>query len=48
MEQETSFVIYEGIVVPESALCRRERSRCSPFPESVHDECMAHRDDGSP
>jgi hypothetical protein len=44
-EQETSFVIYEGIVVPESALLKRERSNKYGSIEDLPDEELADPDE---
>jgi len=43
MEQETSFVVYEGVVVPESALLKRQRSYGSI--EGLPDEELADPDE---
>jgi len=43
MDQETSFVIYEGVVVPESTLLKRERSHGSI--DGLPDEELAEPDE---
>lgn len=41
MEEETSFIIYEGVVVPESMLRRRERDRYRTLLDAKDEERMA-------
>ena len=45
MDQETNFIVYEGVVVPESALLKRERSNRYGSIEDLPDEELADPDE---
>jgi hypothetical protein len=45
MDQETDFIIYEGVVVPESVLLKRERSNRYESIEDLPDEELADPDE---
>ena len=45
MDQETSFIVYEGVVVPESALLKKERSNRYGSIEDLPDEELADPDE---
>jgi hypothetical protein len=45
MEQETDFIIYEGVVVPESVLLKREKRNAFESIEDLPDEELADPDE---